>query len=75
MASTVAKTDPATRIGDTLHGLRARAGDEEFPNLANALYDLMWKRLVNLEFPPGARLSDDALARALGVSRTPMREA
>ncbi|MGH2535396.1 MAG: GntR family transcriptional regulator [Thermomicrobiales bacterium] len=75
MASTVATTKPATRIGDTLHGLCARAGGEEFPNLANALYDLMWKRLVNLEFPPGARLSDDALARELGVSRTPMREA
>ncbi|MGH2603482.1 MAG: GntR family transcriptional regulator, partial [Dehalococcoidia bacterium] len=75
MTATATPPEPTARMGDTLHELRVQPGREEFPNLADALYDVMWKRLVNLEFPPGSRLSDDALARDLGVSRTPMREA
>lgn len=63
------------RLGDTLHSLQDVARDEAFPNLADTLYDRLWKRIVNLEFAPGTRLSDDTLARELGVSRTPIREA
>jgi DNA-binding GntR family transcriptional regulator len=63
------------RLGDTLHALLVAPPEEPFPNLADALYEQMWRRIVNLEFPPGSRLSDEALAKQLGVSRTPMREA
>lgn len=62
------------RIADELQSLLAPVGDG-FPSLADAIYERLWSRLVNLEFPPGGRLSDDALAKELGVSRTPVREA
>ncbi len=70
-------TDPNTpslRIGDELHALMAPA-HEGFPSLADAVYERLWKRIVNLDFEPGARLSEEVLARELGVSRTPVREA
>jgi DNA-binding GntR family transcriptional regulator len=50
-------------------------GSLQVPNLTDSLYDAMWRRIVNLEFSPGTRLSDDTLARQFGVSRTPVREA
>lgn len=68
-------TDPAgVRYGDLLRG------ESEHPpiriaNVTESLYEALWRRLVNLEFEPGIRLSDDALAREFGVSRTPVREA
>lgn len=65
----------SVRPGDTLHALLVEPMRDEFPNLADGLYDHLWKRIVNLEFAPGARLSDVALATELGVSRTPIREA
>jgi DNA-binding GntR family transcriptional regulator len=63
------------RIGDELHALLAQPDSEPFPSLVDSLYASLWKRIVNLEFPPGTRLSDEAVARELGVSRTPVREA
>lgn len=62
------------RIADELQTrLLPAAGG--FPSLADAVYERLWRRIVNLDFPPGSRLSDEALARELGVSRTPVREA
>jgi DNA-binding GntR family transcriptional regulator len=43
--------------------------------MTDSLYDAIWRRIVNLEFAPGTRLSDEVLARDFGVSRTPVREA
>ncbi len=63
------------RPGDALHALLIEPSRPPFPNLVDDLYDYLWKRIVNLEFPPGARLSDMTLAKDLGVSRTPIREA
>lgn len=63
------------RLGDTLHSLQESERSDAFPNLADAVYERLWKRIVNLEFAPGTRLSDETLARELGVSRTPIREA
>ncbi len=63
------------RPGDLLQELRSSDTRSGFPNLGDAIYDVMWRRIVNLEFAPGSRLPDDALARELGVSRTPVREA
>jgi DNA-binding GntR family transcriptional regulator len=63
------------RLGDSLLSMLEPGKVVGFPNIGDSIYDLMWKRIVNLEFPPGSRLSDDALAREFGVSRTPLREA
>jgi DNA-binding GntR family transcriptional regulator len=45
----------------------ARLGDE--------VYSAIFSRIMALEIAPGARISVDALARELGVSQTPIREA
>lgn len=68
-------TSITDRPGDALHAMLVQPSREAFPNLVDGLYDLLWKRIVNLEFPSGARLSDVALAKELHVSRTPIREA
>ena len=39
-----------------------------------AVYDEIRRRVLTLELPPGAALSENELAGALGVSRTPVRE-
>jgi DNA-binding GntR family transcriptional regulator len=39
-----------------------------------AVYDELRRRVLTLELPPGAALSENELAAALGVSRTPVRE-
>ena len=62
------------RYGDLLHGER-EAPTIRIANVTDTLYEALWRRLVNLEFEPGVRLSDEALAREFGVSRTPVREA
>lgn len=72
------QTLPTFGFGDSLQALREpgqREGIADVPNLADSLYDLLWRRIVNLEFGPGTRLSDEVLAREMGVSRTPVREA
>jgi DNA-binding GntR family transcriptional regulator len=45
----------------------ARLGDE--------VYSAIFSRIMALEIAPGAKISVDALARQLGVSQTPIREA
>lgn len=39
-----------------------------------AVYEELRRRVLSLELPPGAALSENELAAALGVSRTPVRE-
>jgi DNA-binding GntR family transcriptional regulator len=39
-----------------------------------AVYETLRRRVLTLELPPGASLSENELAAALGVSRTPVRE-
>ncbi|MFD0484582.1 GntR family transcriptional regulator [Kineococcus sp. GCM10028916] len=52
--------------------LAQRAGS---PRGARALVlDELRRRIVGLEYPPGTPLSENELAAALGVSRTPVRE-
>ncbi|HET8522903.1 MAG TPA: GntR family transcriptional regulator [Thermomicrobiales bacterium] len=62
-------------IGDAMQELLTAPERNPYPSLSDTLYDHMWRRIVNLEFPPGSRLSDEELAREFGVSRTPIREA
>ena len=45
------------------------------PTLKQHAYKLIRKRLLAGSIPPGGRLSDDALAKELGISRSPVREA
>jgi len=45
----------------------ARLGDE--------VYSAIFARIMSLEIEPGSRISIDAVARQLGVSQTPIREA
>jgi DNA-binding GntR family transcriptional regulator len=67
--------DQSPRIGDEIHARLSPRGDGNFPSLTDTIYEQLWRRIVNLEFVPGARLSEDQLARELGLSRTPVREA
>ncbi|QYK42784.1 MAG: GntR family transcriptional regulator [Paracoccaceae bacterium] len=45
------------------------------PSVADTVFDELHKQILNLELPPGARLSEVEVARALGVSRQPVRDA
>ena len=45
----------------------ARLGDE--------VYSAIFSRIMSMDVAPGARISVDAMARQLGVSQTPIREA
>ena len=37
------------------------------------VYDMLRRKVLTLELPPGTALSENELAAALGVSRTPVR--
>ena len=43
--------------------------------IKQAAYRTIREKLVSGEYPPGSRLSDDSIAREIGVSRSPVREA
>jgi DNA-binding GntR family transcriptional regulator len=38
------------------------------------VYEKLRRKMLTLELPPGAALSENELAAELGVSRTPIRE-
>ena len=44
-------------------------------SVVDSVYDMIYERLMSLAIPPGARIPIDVLARELGVSQTPIREA
>jgi DNA-binding GntR family transcriptional regulator len=45
------------------------------PGLVDEVYQRIFADLMSLKIPPGSRISVDNLARELGVSQTPIREA
>jgi DNA-binding GntR family transcriptional regulator len=53
----------------------AVADDVSRKSLADVAYENIRDRLLMLEIKPGELLNDDSLAKALGVGRTPIREA
>jgi DNA-binding GntR family transcriptional regulator len=53
----------------------AETSSDTPPSLADLAYERLRDRLLVLDIRPGAPLNDDALARELGVGRTPVREA
>lgn len=44
-------------------------------NLGSDVYSILWERILQRGFQPGAKLSDLKISDELGVSRTPVREA
>lgn len=44
-------------------------------SVVEGVYDSIYHRLMSLDIAPGARIPIDVLARELGVSQTPIREA
>lgn len=44
-------------------------------SIVDGVYDNIYHRLMSLEIAPGARIPIDVLARDVGVSQTPVREA
>lgn len=70
MARTVATTDAgADRNGTVSTGIQRPI------SLANEVYETIFSQLMALKIAPGARITVDNLARELGVSQTPIREA
>lgn len=63
------------RLGDALQARLGHHDADLFPSVADAVYERLWRQIVNLDFAPGERLTEETLARELGVSRTPVREA
>jgi DNA-binding GntR family transcriptional regulator len=47
----------------------------QFKSKAQAVYDLIRQRILDFHYEPGQALSIDGLARELGVSKIPIREA
>jgi DNA-binding GntR family transcriptional regulator len=50
-------------------------GRVEVQSLVDALVERLEGAIINGELPPGTKLSEQALAKSLGVSRGPLREA
>jgi DNA-binding GntR family transcriptional regulator len=61
------------RMDDTL---RFRALEtSRTPAVTDQVYDAIYDQVVTVELPPGTRISEADVARALGVSRQPVRDA
>lgn len=45
------------------------------PTTTDRIFDEIYQRIITLDLPPGARMSEAEVSRALGVSRQPVRDA
>jgi DNA-binding GntR family transcriptional regulator len=45
------------------------------PTAADQIFEALYRQVMTLELPPGARLSEAEVAKGLGVSRQPVRDA
>lgn len=45
------------------------------PSVSDAVFDELYRQILALDLPPGTRLSEVDVARAMGVSRQPVRDA
>ncbi len=45
------------------------------PSVADSVFDELHRQILKLDLPPGTRMSEADVARALGVSRQPVRDA
>jgi len=58
-----------------LAGLDTAFGPKRGPNATEQAFDALHDAIVSLELPPGTRVSEAEVARQLGVSRQPVRDA
>lgn len=65
------RTDDAPSLAPRLQPI----GRPTVRTLAEAVYLQLRHQIINLELPPGERLSEARLAKAFGVSRSPVKEA
>lgn len=47
----------------------------ERPTISDQVFDELYQRVISLEMPPGTKISESEVAKALGVSRQPVRDA
>ena len=73
--STDAAHQPATDPGEAMVMQPLPASTLQRTNLADQLYELLEKRILSGEIEPGTKLSEENVAVACGVSRSPAREA
>lgn len=66
---------PAGRKLVAVASLEKTAVDAPVVSLVDRIYETLEARIVSLELPPGAMLSEVIVAREFGVSRTPVGEA
>jgi GntR family transcriptional regulator, rspAB operon transcriptional repressor len=45
------------------------------PSAADLVFDELYRQVVELELPPGTKLSEQEVARQMGISRQPVRDA
>ncbi|NBN64959.1 FCD domain-containing protein [Microvirga tunisiensis] len=45
------------------------------PSVADAVFDALHQQILSLDLPPGAKISEVDVAKAMGVSRQPVRDA
>lgn len=62
---------PQTEVSLSLPQIRQTA----LPTVADQVFDELQQRILSLELPPSTRLSEAEVARKMGVSRQPVREA
>ncbi|MEV0290349.1 GntR family transcriptional regulator [Kribbella sp. NPDC050820] len=65
--------EPAAGLAHETDPLQAKLSRRAV--LADDVYEVIKGLIMDMEFPPSARINVDALARRLGVSITPIREA
>src|SRR4051794_31738270 len=65
----------ARGAGAGFGGSEEHADGRQRPRLADDVYDFLLSQLMTLRIEPDARVTIDALARELGVSQTPIRDA
>lgn len=67
--------DDDAMIRETRGGRSARANGRPGRRLADEVHDTLLRQLMSSRFMPDSRVTIDALARELGVSQTPIRDA
>ena len=68
--------DPKRLIWHTLYKIMEMGIERliESPNLRDRVYEILKKSIISQEIPPGEKIDEEAIAKQLGVSRTPIRE-
>jgi DNA-binding GntR family transcriptional regulator len=73
-----ARLERDNRVKDGVTGEQPSFAPLDIPlkrTYTSSIVDALYELIQNLEFPPGMRLTEVALARRFGVSKTPIREA